>query len=114
MSPTLYGGGRGIEEPADGLAGALIAFGGALGQEMSAAMNVGVIAFVDPGLGINDLNRLLGRRGAVEVDQRLAMDLAGQDRKVLADGLDIVGWPGGIRGVDVGHGHITEIICRPD
>ena len=35
--------------------------------------------------------RLLRRGGVVEIDQRLAVDLHGQDREIRADAGDVVG-----------------------
>ena len=82
---------RRVEEAAHRLARLFIGIGRGVRQEMQAAMDVGVF------LGIGVLDRVehrlrLLRRGAVvEIDQRLAVDFARQDREVAADRLDVVG-----------------------
>ena len=45
--------------------------GGALGERMHAAVDVGIVAFVEAGDGVDDRARLLRSRRAVEVHQRL-------------------------------------------
>src|SRR4051812_49243084 len=48
-------------------------------------MNVGVVAAVVADQGIDNRLRLLGGRGVVEIDQRLAVYCWGEYRKVTAD-----------------------------
>ena len=58
-------------------------------ERVHGAGDVGVVLRVEVGLGVDDDLRLLRAVGAVEVDQRHAVHLAGQDREVLADRLDV-------------------------
>ena len=59
-------------------------------QRVNTAVDVGVVVLVVVDQGIDDLVRLLGGRCVIEIDQRLAVDLSLQDRKVLANGFDVV------------------------
>ena len=56
-------------------------------------MDIGIFLRLALHDGVEHRLGLLRRGGIVEIDQRLAIDLARQDRKVAADGLDIVGRP---------------------
>ena len=58
---------------------------------MQAAMDVGVFVRIGMLDGVEHRLRLLRRRAVVEIDQRLAVDFARQDREVAADRLDVVG-----------------------
>ena len=80
-----------IEEAAHRLARVLVAGGGGVGEEVQPAMDVGVFHLVGVVDGVEHRARLLRRGAVVEIDQRLAVDLAEQDREVGADGLDVVG-----------------------
>ena len=80
-----------IEEAAHRLARVLVAGGGGVGEKVQAAMDVGVFHLVGVVDGVEHRARLLRRGAVVEIDQRLAVDLAEQDREVGADGLDVVG-----------------------
>src|SRR2546427_6173447 len=57
---------------------------------MNAAMNIGVVRLVVPGDGIDHSTRLLRGRGIVQIDQRLAVHLLVQDRKIRPDLLRVV------------------------
>ena len=81
----------GVEEAAHGLARALIGVGRRIGEIMQAAMHIGVFVLVDMGDALDHLPRLLRRGGVVEIDEILAIGLFGEDRKVAADRLDIIG-----------------------
>ncbi len=77
----------GVDEAADLAAGVLVGLGGLFGQGVDAAVDVGVVAPVVVVHGLDDRLGFLGGGGVVQVDQGLAVDLAGQDGKVGADGL---------------------------
>ena len=81
ISSTLGG----IEEAAHRLARVLVAGGGGVGEEVQPAMHVGVFHLVGVVDGVEHRARLLRRGAVVEIDQRLAVDLAEQDREVGAD-----------------------------
>ena len=59
---------------------------------MQAAVHIGVFAGIGMLDGVEHSLRLLRRRAIVEIDQRLAVDFARQDREIAADRLDIVGY----------------------
>ncbi len=65
----------GVEELRDLVARALIGFGRGIGEIMQAAMHVGVFGLVRLLHAVEHGVRLLRRRGVVEIDQRLAIDL---------------------------------------
>ena len=67
--------------------------GGGVGEIVQPAMHVGVFHLVGVLDGLQHGARLLRRGAVVEIDQRLAVDLAEQDRKIGADALDVVGAP---------------------
>ena len=77
--------GRRIEKAAHAFAGILEALGCRVGKEMQAAMDIGIFLGVALHDGIKHGLGLLRRGGIVEIDQRLAIDLARQDREVAAD-----------------------------
>ena len=54
-------------------------------------MHVGVFARIGLLDAIEHRLRLLRRGGVIKIDQRLAVDLHGQDREILAHAGDIVG-----------------------
>ena len=58
---------------------------------MHAAMDIGVFALGEMRHRVQHRARLLGRGAAVEIDQRLAIDLARQDREIGAGLFDIEG-----------------------
>src|SRR5918997_4025896 len=54
-------------------------------------MHVGVARLHGVHHGVDDGAGLLGRGGVVEIDERLAVDLLTEDRKLRPDGLDVIG-----------------------
>ncbi len=60
-------------------------------------MDVGVVLLIHPGQGLDHLARLLGRGGAVEIDQGLAVDGARQDREIGAHLRDVIERVGAVR-----------------
>ena len=80
----------GVEEFRDLGAAALIGFGRRIGEIMQPAMHVGVFALVGLGHAVEHRIRLLRRRGVVEIDQRLAIDLQRQRRKILPHPGDVI------------------------
>jgi hypothetical protein len=81
----------GVEEGAHLLARILVRLGRGIGEVMQSAMHIGVFG----GVGVRDAFQhrawLLRRGGVVEIDERLAVDLHGEDGKILANALDVVG-----------------------
>ena len=78
--------GRGrVDEFGELLAGAFVLARGALGEGVDAAMDVRVVALVIIVQRLDDDARLLRGGGVVEINQRLAVDLLPQDRKVVTD-----------------------------
>ena len=67
----------------------LIQVGRRLGQEMQPAMHIGVCVLIGRHQRVENLLRLLRRCRAVEINKRLAVHLAGQDRKIRPDGVKI-------------------------
>ncbi len=63
--------------------------GGLLGKMMHGAMDIGVGSFVIPGDGVDHRARLLRGGGVIEIDERLAVNLLLEDRKIGADALDV-------------------------
>ena len=86
-------GAAGIEEAAHGLARLLEALRRRVGEVVQAAVHVGVLEAVGVIHRLDHRARLLRRGAVVEIDERLAVDLAEQDREVGADALDVVGPP---------------------
>src|SRR6185437_13708749 len=80
-----------IQKSAHGLSRALVSFGRFVGEIMQAAMHVGVLLRIGLLQPVEHLARLLRRGRVVEIDQRLAIDLERQRRKIRADFGDIVG-----------------------
>ena len=80
---------RRVDEPRDDVAGALERGRRLAAQGVHRPGDVGVVVGVEVGLGVDDHLRLLRAVGGIEVDQRVAVHLAGQDREVLADRLDV-------------------------
>ncbi len=75
----------GIDESADGLTGTFVQFGGLLAEPMHAPMDVGIDIEVLVAHGIEHTQRLLRSGRIVEINQRLAVDRAGQDGEVSPD-----------------------------
>ena len=80
-----------VEEAGHLGAAAFIGLGRGIGEVVQAAMHVGVFALVGLRHAIEHLPRLLRRGGVVEIDQRLAVDLQRQRRKIRAHAVDVVG-----------------------
>lgn len=72
----------GAYEPADGLACGLVLVGAGLAHVVQSPVHVGIHPAMQPVDLVDHRARLLGRRPAIEVRQRTAVDLAGKDRKV--------------------------------
>ncbi len=81
----------GAHQPPHLLAGGLVGLGGLIGQGVHAAMDVGVGRLHGPLQGLDHRPRLLSRSGAVQVDQRMAVHLALQDRELSPHFLHIKG-----------------------
>ena len=73
----------------DGVAGFLVGVGGAGGQLVRGAVDVGVLVGVEVGQPVDDRLRLLRGGRVVEPDQRLAVDRFAQDREVRAHRVDV-------------------------
>jgi hypothetical protein len=76
-----------IHEGTHPLAGALEILRRRIRQIMQAAMDIGVFVAVGVGDRIDDLARLLGGSGIVEIDQRLAVDFPrriGKSRRIAS------------------------------
>ncbi len=85
-----HGLGRGrVDKLRDTLPGALVLPGGALGEGVDAAMDVGVVALVVIVQRVDDHARLLRRGGIVEIHQWFAVDFLSEQRKVVADFLQL-------------------------
>ena len=81
----------GIDERAHLLARRLIGFRCGIGQIMQAAMHIGIFVGIGVCHRVNNGLRLLRRGAVVEIDQRLAIHFARENREVGADGLDVEG-----------------------
>ena len=71
----------------DGLAGGFVGSGGLLRKMMGAAMDVGVGLLVVGAGNVEDGGGLLDGGGVVEVDEWLAVNLGGEDGKLVANGV---------------------------
>jgi hypothetical protein len=74
-----------VEEPGDRGACGLVGLRRPLAEPVNGAMNVGILLGVETRQAIDDHLRLLRGRGAVEIDERPAVNGLRQDRKILAD-----------------------------
>src|SRR3984893_6013145 len=81
---------RGVDESAYFFAGILLGLGRGVGEIMQSPMNIGVFGGVGVSHAIENGFRLLRRGGVIEVDERLAIYLKRQDRKVLPDARDVI------------------------
>ncbi len=79
----------GAEEFGDLVARFLIGVGGAGGERVGAAMDVGIVFVIEARDPFDDLPRFLRRRGVVEPDERLAVHPLLQDRKIAARAFDV-------------------------
>ncbi len=75
---------RRIDKASDCLAGGLEGPCGAAAQSMGGAVNIGVVGPIVVRYGIQHRLRLLGRGGVIQIDQRMAVDLLRQGRKLAA------------------------------
>ena len=64
--------------------GGFVAGRGAIAQFVDAAVDVGVVVFVIMHQRVNHRARFLRRRGVVEINQRLAVDLLVEDGEILS------------------------------
>src|SRR6185369_10424430 len=67
----------------------LVGGGGALGELVNSAVDIGAVHFVEAANGIDDRERLLGGGGTVEVHERLAVDVLFEDREIFPDFLHV-------------------------
>src|ERR1019366_4968202 len=79
----------GVEEGAHAFPRRLIGFRRGIGEMMQTAMNIGVFVIGRVDHAVDDFPRFLRRRGIIEVNQRLAMDLGRKDWEILAQTGDI-------------------------
>ena len=81
---------RCIDKPPHRFARVLECLGCRVGQVMQSAMHIGIFPGQALQHGIDNNLRLLCRSSVVEINQRLAINLAGEDGKVSADFLNII------------------------
>lgn len=81
---------RRVEEPRDRAARGLVLLGREVGQEVQATVNIRIFVGVAAGHSIDHRLWLLRRGAVVEVDERPAVYLAGEDREVATDLFDII------------------------
>ena len=79
----------GPDPPGDPGAGLLVGLGGLLGEEMHAAMDVGILPTHETVDRLDHRPGLLRRGAAVQIDERPAVDLAGENRELLAYLIDV-------------------------
>ena len=82
---------RRVEEGADFLARALVGFGRGVGEVVQAAVHIGVFGGIGVLEAVEHRLRLLRRGRVVEIDERLAVNRHGEDGKILADAVDVIG-----------------------
>ncbi len=75
-----------VEEAADLFAGGFVGVGGASGEFVGGAMDVGIFVGVEVAEAVDDALWFLRRRGVVEPDEGLAVDALLEDGEVAADG----------------------------
>ena len=78
-----------VEEARDGAARRLEGLGALHAERVDAAVDVRVRGGVEAGQRVEHRLRLLRRGGGVEVGERAPVDLAGEDREVGADRVDV-------------------------
>ena len=79
---------RGVEVGRHGVPRLFVGVGGGAGEVVGAAVDVRVERLVIMARGVHHRARLLGGGGVVEVNQRVAVDLAVEDREIVVDGLE--------------------------
>ena len=80
---------RRIDEAGDRVAAVFVGVGGLAGEPVRAAVDRCVRLLEERRHGVDDLTWLLGRVARVEVHDRRAVDLAAEDRELLADRGDV-------------------------
>lgn len=75
-------GAAGVDEATDSLAAGFVEFSSLLRKEVNTAVDVGVDAVVFISDGINYASGLLGSSAVVQVNQRLAINSTGENRKI--------------------------------
>ena len=80
---------RSAEEAGELGSCSLEGLGRLLTERVDPAVGIRVVVGVEVGDGVDDLPGLLGRGGGVQVDQRVPVDDAFEDREVAADPLDV-------------------------
>src|SRR5438270_8718933 len=111
----LYGGG--VDEGGHSAARRLVGGGRLFAQGVDAPMGIGVVPPVVIVHRIDHRRRFLRGGGAIEVNQRLAVDLPSQDREVSLDRLgvqrpsvDHAGWPSFIRSATVTDSSVETMV----
>ena len=74
-----------VDQLGDAAAGGFIGLGGFVGEAVQAAVDVGIGRFHHPAHRLDHRPRLLRRGRTVQIDQRLAVDLARQNGKLFTD-----------------------------
>ena len=101
-----------VQEIPDCLTGTLEGGRGAIAKGMSSPVHVGVHFAVIPIHGVQHGHWLLGRCTVVQIHQRLAVYLLGQDRKIPANRLHIkCGALGGACNGQIGHNRLRLLKC---
>ena len=80
----------GVDEFRDLHSGTFVQISRLLAKVVNAAMNVGIGILVVVHQRFNDLTRRLGSGGIVQIDQRLFIDLSGQNWKIFPNFLYVV------------------------
>ena len=80
----------GVEERRHFFPRAFVSLGRLVGEIMQPAMHVGVLRGVGLLQPIEHRARLLRRGGVVEVDERLAVNLLGQNREIRPDAAHVI------------------------
>ncbi len=80
-----FGGIGGVDELRGAGAGGLVTVGRTHGKGVKAAVDVGVVTFVEAGEGVDDGARLLGGGAVVEIDEGLAADVLVEGGEVDAE-----------------------------
>ena len=75
----------GVDEFGGAGAGGFIAVGGAHGERVESAVDVGVVAFVVAGDGVDHRARFLRGGSVVEIDEGLAADVLVEDGEIDAE-----------------------------
>ena len=87
-------GARSVEETADFFAGGFVGVGGAGGEFVGGAMDVGIFVGVEVAEAVDDAFRFLRCGRVVEPDEGLAVDALLEDGELAADGGGVEGFGG--------------------